>query len=159
MFKFFPLGMLMLISSVLVTEAQQAPANPADDYSGMYGFLRDGEFLQLTIEDGVRVTGFISRFGDLDSDRGVFLDHFFKQGKLEGNKLTFTTETVHNVWFDFQGSVDRGQGKNRAEEDYYVLRGTLIENMNDANKKTSSRSRQVAFKSFPQDSEPPAKNN
>jgi len=151
--------MLMLISSVLVTEAQQAPANPADDYSGMYGFLRDGEFLQLTIEDGVRVTGFISRFGDLDSDRGVFLDHFFKQGKLEGNKLTFTTETVHNVWFDFKGSVDRGQGKNRAAEDYYVLRGTLTENMSDANNKTSSRSRQVAFKSFPQDSEPPAKNN
>ena len=149
----------MLISSVLVTEAQQAPANPADDYSGMYGFLRDGEFLQLTIEDGVRVTGFISRFGDLDSDRGVFLDHFFKQGKLEGNKLTFTTETVHNVWFDFKGSVDRGQGKNRAAEDYYVLRGTLTENMSDANNKTSSRSRQVAFKSFPQDSEPPAKNN
>src|SRR5215831_6924029 len=158
MFKFFPLGMLML-SCVLVTGAQQAPANPADDYSGMYGFLRDGEFLQLTIEDGVRVTGFIPRFGDLDSDRGVFLDHFFKQGKLEGNKLTFTTETVHNVWFDFQGSVDRGQGKNRAAEDYYVLRGMLTENMSDANKKTSSRSRQVAFKSFPQDSEPPAKNN
>jgi hypothetical protein len=158
MFKFFPLGMLML-ACLLVTEAQQAPANPADDYSGMYGFLRDGEFLQLTIEDGARVSGFISRFGDLDSDRGVFLDHFFKQAKLEGNKLTFTTETVHNVWFDFKGSVDRGQGKNRAQEDYYVLRGTLTENMSDANKKTSSRSRQVEFKSFPQDSEPPAKNN
>jgi hypothetical protein len=158
MFKFFPLGMLML-ACLLVTEAQQAPANPADDYSGMYGFLRDGEFLQLTIEDGARVSGFISRFGDLDSDRGVFLDHFFKQAKLEGNKLTFTTETVHNVWFDFKGSVDRGQGKNRGEEDYYVLRGTLTENMSDANKKTSSRSRQVAFKSFPQDSEAPAKNN
>jgi hypothetical protein len=158
MFKFFPLGMLML-ACLLVTEAQQAPANPADDYSGMYGFLRDGEFLQLTIEDGARVSGFISRFGDLDSDRGVFLDHFFKQAKLEGNKLTFTTETVHNVWFDFKGSVERGQGKNRGEEDYYVLRGTLTENMSDANKKASSRSRQVAFKSFPQDSEAPAKNN
>ena len=148
-----------MLACLLVTEAQQAPANPADDYSGMYGFLRDGEFLQLTIEDGARVSGFISRFGDLDSDRGVFLDHFFKQAKLEGNKLTFTTETVHNVWFDFKGSVDRGQGKNRTQEDYYVLRGTLTENMSDANKKTSSRSRPVEFKSFPQDSEPPAKNN
>src|SRR5215813_5538216 len=150
MFKFFPLGMLML-SCVLVTGAQQAPANPADDSSGMYGFLRDGEFLQLTLEEGGRVTGFISRFGDLDSDRGVFLDHFFKPGKLEGNRLAFSTETVHNVWYDFKGTVERGLGKNRSEEDYYTLRGTLTESMTDANKKTSSRSRQVAFKSFPLD--------
>lgn len=144
----------MLICCTLLTGAQQAPVNPADDYSGMYGFLRDAEFLQLTIEDGGRVTGFISRFGDLDSDRGAFLDQFFKQGKLEGNKLTFTTDTVHSIWYDFKGTIERGEGKSRSEEDYYVLRGTLTENMTDASKKTSSRSRQVAFKSFPQDSEP-----
>ena len=65
--------------------AQQVPPHPVDDYSGMYAFIRDGEFLQLTIEEAGRVTGFISRYGDLESDRGVFLDQFFKQGKLEGN--------------------------------------------------------------------------
>lgn len=139
--------------------AQQVPANPVDDYSGMYAFIRDGEFLQLTIEEAGRVTGFISRYGDLESDRGVFLDQFFKQGKLEGNKLTFTTDTVHSVWYEFKGSVDRGQGKDRTEEDYYVIRGTLTENTIDANKKTSARTRQVAFKSFPLDAALPKTSN
>ena len=139
--------------------AQQVPPNPVDDYSGMYAFIRDGEFLQLTIEEAGRVTGFISRYGDLESDRGVFLDQFFKQGKLEGNKLTFTTDTVHSVWYEFKGSVDRGQGKDRTEEDYYVIRGTLTENTIDANKKTSARTRQVAFKSFPLDAALPKTSN
>jgi len=148
-----------LILCRLALCAQQVPPNPVDDYSGMYAFIRDGEFLQLTIEEAGRVTGFISRYGDLESDRGVFLDQFFKQGKLEGNKLTFTTDTVHSVWYEFKGSVDRGQGKDRTEEDYYVIRGTLTENTIDANKKTSARTRQVAFKSFPLDAALPKTSN
>jgi hypothetical protein len=145
----------VLIVCRLAAVAQQAPAAPTADYSGMYAFVRDGEFLQLTIEDGGKVSGFISRYGDLESDRGAFLDQFFKQGKLEGNKLAFTTDTVHSVWYEFKGSVDRGQGKSRSDEDYYVIRGTLTENTADASKKASARSRQVAFKSFPQEAEPP----
>ena len=147
--------LLLLCRFSAVSQQAPVPANPGDDYSGMYAFVRDGEFLQLTIEDGGKVTGFVSRYGDLESDRGAFLDQFFKQGKLEGNKLTFTTDTVHSVWYEFKGSVDRGQGKSRSEEDYYIIRGTLTENKVDASKNTSSRSRQVAFKSFPQEAQPP----
>lgn len=130
------------------------PDKITDDYSGMYSFLRDGEFVQVTVEDQGRVTGFVSRYGDLDSDKGAFLDHFFKTGKLDGNKLSFTTETVHGVWFEFKGTVDRGSGKNPGDEAYYVLNGTLTESSTDANKKVSSKSREVAFKQFPQDMTP-----
>jgi hypothetical protein len=124
------------------------------DFSGMYSFLKDGEFVQLTVEDGGHVTGFVSRYGDGDSDKGAFLDQFFKSGKLDGTKLSFTTETVHGVWFEFKGTVDRGEGKNRGEEAYYVLKGTLIESSTDVNKKVSSRTREVALKLFPQDAGP-----
>jgi hypothetical protein len=124
------------------------------DSSGMYSFLRDGEFVQVTVEDQGRVTGFVSRYGDSESDRGVFLDHFFKSGKLDGNRLTFTTETVHGVSFEFRGTVERGDGKSRSDEAYYVLKGTLIENTTDETKKASSRSREVALKSFPEDASP-----
>jgi hypothetical protein len=133
------------------------PATPGADYSGMYSFLREGEFVQVTVEEQGRVTGFVSRFGDSESDRGVFLDHFFKSGKLDGNQLTFTTETVHGASFEFRGTVDRGEGKSRSDEAYYVLKGTLVENTTDEAKKTSSRSREVALKSFPQDMSPPRK--
>jgi hypothetical protein len=128
-----------------------SPATPGADYSGMYSFLRDGEFVQVTVEDHGRVTGFVSRYGDSESDRGVFLDHFFKSGKLDGNQLAFTTETVHGASFEFRGTVDRGEGKSRGDEAYYVLKGTLILNTTDEAKKSSSRSREVALKSFPQD--------
>jgi len=146
------------LSAILLTSQTapptQTPTKPADDYSGMYSFLQDGEFVQVTVEDQGRVTGFVSRYGDLESDRGAFLDQFFKQGKLDGNKLTFTTETVHGVWYEFKGAVERGAGKNPGAEAYYVLKGTLAQYSTDASKKTSSRLREVAFKSFPQDMPP-----
>jgi len=107
--------------------------------------------VQVTIEDKGRVTGFVSRYGDLESDRGAFLDQFFKEGKLEGNKLTFTTQTVHGVWHEFKGTVERGEGKNPGDEAYYVLKGTLTQYQTDSDKKVTSRAREVEFKAFPQD--------
>jgi hypothetical protein len=150
------IGALLFILLAYTSAFQDASQNAhrtklAADYSGMYSFLQDGEFVQITVEDEGRVSGFISRYGDLDSDRGAFLDQFFKQGKLDGNKLSFTTRTVHGVWYDFKGTVERGPGKNPGDEAYYVLKGTLTQYNAEAEKKTSSRSREVAFKSFPQD--------
>ena len=138
-------------------DAKPAPARPGAEYSGMYNFLRDGEFVQITVEDQGNVTGFISRYGDSESDRGSFLDHFFKQGKLDGHNLTFATRTIHGLWFEFRGTVERGDGKTAGDEAYFALRGTLTENTTDEAKKTTSRSREVVLKSFPQDASP-AKN-
>jgi hypothetical protein len=140
-------------------------ATPSDDsksvqqYSGMYSFLRDGEFVQLTVEDEGRVTGFISRFGDGDSDKGAFLDQFFKSAKLEGNKLSFTTQVVHGVDYDFKGSVERGEAKDRGEEGYFVLKGRLTQNTTDANKKVTTHSQDVIFKAFPQNGPAGAERN
>jgi hypothetical protein len=124
----------------------------------MYSFLQEGEFVQLDFQDD-RVLGFISRYGTLDSDRGAFLDHFIKAGSVKGRAVAFTTAPVHGMWFEFKGRIDRGDGKTRASDAYYVLRGTLTEYTTDSTKKTSSRSREVTLKSFPQDTEdePPAK--
>jgi hypothetical protein len=146
-------GIAFSFFSLLLSYSQNPKAAPlpGSEYSGMYSFLRDGEFVQVTVEDKGNVSGFVSRYGDSDSDRGAFLDHFFKQGKLDGNRLTFTTAVVHGVSFDFRGTIERGEGKKTGEEAYYVLKGTLTENSTDAAQKTSSRSREVALKSFPQD--------
>ncbi|MFZ0802763.1 MAG: hypothetical protein WAN70_11420 [Terriglobales bacterium] len=143
---------LALLSSTLIAQTTSAPPpSPSESYSGMYTFLQEGEFVQVTVEDAGKVTGFVSRYGDAGSDRGAFLDQFFKQGKLDGNKLSFTTETVHGVWFEFAGTVDRGEGKTPADEAYHVLKGALTDFRTDADKKVSSKSRDVTFKSFPQD--------
>src|ERR1700724_2760741 len=64
-----------------------------------------GQFVQVTIEDQGRVTGFVSRYGDGESDKGAFLDLFFKSGKLEGSKLSFATETDTVFYFLFRQTV------------------------------------------------------
>jgi hypothetical protein len=143
----------------------EAPPTAAPDtqagreYSGMYSFLKDGEFVQITVEDEGRVTGFLSRYGESENDKGTFVDQFFHSGKLDGNKLTFTTETVHAAWYEFKGTVERGEGKNPGDEAYYVLKGTLTDNTRDAQKKVTTRSREVVLKLFPEEASQPAARN
>jgi hypothetical protein len=158
--RIYPAQIACCVVLALLSSAQQSkappPALPGSEYSGMYTFLREGEFVQLTVEEKGRVDGFVSRYGDQESDRGALLDHFFKpgRGKLDGNRLTFATETVHGVRFEFQGVIERGEGKRAGDEAFYVLKGTLTEDSTDEAQKTSSRSRQVALKSFPRDLAP-----
>ncbi|HEX3819190.1 MAG TPA: hypothetical protein VHW45_02600 [Candidatus Sulfotelmatobacter sp.] len=161
----FVLMCLAFFTRPLAAPAQSQPpaAKPAEptadqgakSYSGMYTFLKEGEFVQITVEDDSSVSGFISRYGEGESDKGLFLDQFFKTGKLAGAKLTFKTQQVHGVDFDFNGTVERGEGKNPGDDAYFVLKGTLTENTTDANKKVTSRSQEVVFKMFPQDAAPP----
>ena len=138
------------------SDAQQS----SPDYSGMYSFLQEGEFVQLTVEDHGLVTGFVSRYKEGEGTNRTFVDHFFKQGKLDGKKLTFTTETAQNTSYEFQGTIERGEGKKPEDEAYYVVKGELTQYTIESDKKTTSKTQSVAFKSFPQDADvdsPPVK--
>ena len=151
------LGLLCLVfgfSLICQTTESQATAPVGDDYSGMYSFLREGEFIQVTIEEKGKVSGFVSRFGDSENDRGAFLDQFFKSGRSQTNTVSFTTESVHGTWFTFEGAFERGPGKKPEDEGYYMLRGTLTRFTTDAEKKAKSEARRVEFKSFPRDQAP-----
>lgn len=152
-----PTVLILLLCACAAYAGQGSPPEQTPgDLSGMYTFLQDGEFVQFTVQEG-RLSGFISRYAD--SDKSLFLDHFFTDTTLDGPNLSFKTRTVHGVWFEFRGRVERGAGKTRAEEAYYVVRGTLTQYTEDAAKKATAQSREVSFKSFPQEaeSEPPPK--
>jgi hypothetical protein len=73
----------------------------AEDISGTYTFLHEGESLQIVL-DQVSVSGYVVRRGDLDSDRGTMLSQFFRQASVEGHKVSFITKTIHGVWFEFK---------------------------------------------------------
>jgi hypothetical protein len=139
--------------------AQEDSANAtvphaAEDISGMYSFIREGEFLQITL-DPKSVTGYISRLGESDSDSGVFLDQFFTKADVQGHDVSFTTRPLHSVWYEFKGRFSRGPGKTKGDDGYYILRGTLKElTMNNADKTVSSRSREVEFKLLAQPEDP-----
>jgi hypothetical protein len=141
----------LMLASVAAWAQANARAPKPDDVSGMYTFLREGEFVEVDVEPDGRVTGFISRYGERDSDRGAFLDHMFTKGSMQGNKLGFTTRSVHGVAFEFKGTVDRGEGKAPGAEAYHVIKGTLTQITEDKDHKTSAQQREVVFKSFPAD--------
>src|ERR1051326_7870353 len=139
-------------------DSQKNPlSTPAEDFSGMYSFLKEGEFLQINVEKS-GVSGYISRMGETDSDNGVFLDQFFDKVQIQGHDVSFTTKPLHNIWYDFKGKFERGPGKSKLDDAYYVLRGTLKEFTLDENKKAVAHSREVELKSLgqPDDSEPAA---
>ena len=132
-------------------------STPAEDISGMYNFLKEGEFLQINVEK-TGVSGYISRMGDSESDRGVFLDQFFDKAQIQGHDVSFTTKQLHSVWYEFKGKFERGPAKSKADDGYYILRGTLKEFSLDDNKKPVAHSRAVELKSLaqPDDSELPS---
>lgn len=143
-------GLLLATLPALPLPAQAPPQADDKDISGTYSFVRDGETLQLNVREG-RVDGWVTRFGDSDSDKGQRIDQFFEKAALQGDQLSFTTKVIHGVWFDFQGTVARGPAKGRSEEGYFVIRGTLKQYATDPNQKVSARERQVEFRLFPEE--------
>jgi hypothetical protein len=132
------------------TEAP-APVPAKDDISGMYSFLKDGEFVQINQEDGGYITGFVSRFGDDETDKKTFLDQFFNKASLKGNELSFATKVVHGTWYEFTGTVQRGPGKTPSDEGYRLIKGKLTRHRTDEKGKESAESRELEMKSFPAD--------
>jgi hypothetical protein len=126
------------------------PAGAAYDVSGTYTFLREGEFVQLTVDDG-KLSGYISRFGDTESDKGQFIDQFFDKTSLVGDRLTFNTKPVHGVWYAFNGRVTTTPGKQPDSEGYRVMKGTLVQHTADEKGSEKGTQKQVEFKSFPSD--------
>jgi len=137
----------ILLASTLAF-AQTSASGISSDLSGMFTFLREGEFVQLTVEDG-QLSGFVSRFGDTDSDKGTFIDQFFDKASIQGEHLIFKTKTVHAVWYEFDGTLTTVAGKQKGDEGYRLLRGKLTMHTADAKGTDQASERTVEFKSFP----------
>jgi hypothetical protein len=138
----------IVLAALAGAERKAKSSQPAiPDVSGTYSFLREGELIELNLQDG-EVIGDIQRFGSGEA-RGVMLTHFFEKATLNKDRLEFTTKTVHGVYYHFKGKIVQGEGKTRADEDYYRMVGTLTEYTGDARKKISARKREVTFKSSP----------
>lgn len=148
------LPLFSLLVCLAVSSAPTRSQNPATpstvspDVSGMFTFLREGEFVQLSLEDG-QLTGFISRFGDTEDDKGEFIDQFFDKASLQGDHLTFKTKTVHATWYEFDGTLTTVAGKQKGEEGYRQMRGKVTLHKADAGGRNQASERTVEFQSFP----------
>jgi hypothetical protein len=140
----------VLCAVVMAAGPALAQNSGSNDISGMYSFLREGDYVQLTVEEG-RLSGYISHFGDTDNDKGELIDQFFDKTSLQGNRISFNTKTVHGIWYDFSGTISVAPGKKPGEEGYRVIKGTLTQHATDAKGAEKAMQRQVDFKSFPAD--------
>ena len=92
--------------------------------SGEYA-LGSGEIVDVELQPD-RLTGYITRLGDRESDEGTPLTFFFATSRLAGQRLSFTTRQVHSVWFSFEGTIVRGNARSREQQGYYLLEGRLV---------------------------------
>ena len=143
--RLFGFFVFVLSLSLAAAYAQSGRTSP-NEISGMYSFLHDGESLQLTLDHG-RLGGCVTSFGFLDSDKDTLLDRFFEKASLQGNHLYFLSRRIHGCWVEFSGHVDHGEGRQRGQEGYYVLVGTLTQYTSDADVKVTARQREVTLKS------------
>ena len=92
--------------------------------SGEYT-LGSGEIVEVDLQPD-RLSGFITRLGDQESDQGTPLTFFFATTRLSGQRLAFTTRQIHGVWFSFEGTIVRGPARSRDQQGYYLLEGQLV---------------------------------
>jgi hypothetical protein len=109
--------------------------------SGAYSLGSTGS-IQMELQPD-RLSGYISRMGDRESDEGTPLTFFFATSRLAGPQLAFTTRQVHGVWFSFEGTIVRGSARSREQQGYYLLEGRLV--MHDA----ASQTEQARMVSLP----------
>lgn len=116
---------LMLLLSVFLQSGLCArPGREEDlDITGNYQFLAAEDTLALLEEEG-RLKGYIDVFqGEEESD--VVLSYQITLGWHRENRVEFKTAKIHQMYYRFAGTVERGTGKEEADPDYLRLVGDL----------------------------------
>lgn len=129
------------------------PSTLPRDVSGEYEFGRLNESIEIDVRRN-RLTGYITRLGDAETDTNTPITFFFDRTFIDGSHIEFQTKVVHGVWYSFHGTIVRGNGKERADEGYYVLQGVLLEHHPQSHTTKSAdetyQRRLVSFKSMRQ---------
>ena len=135
-----------------IDSAAEPSSLPADVW-GSYQFDHSNDSIELDL-DRNKLSGYITQLGDAETDSNTPLTFFFDQSTIDGGQLSFQTRVVHGVWYSFRGTIVRGDGKTRADEGYYVLRGVLAvhhpQSGRDKSADETIEKREARFKSMPQ---------
>jgi len=124
----------------------QTPGNPIGDVTGDYDFLQPYNTLALLQEDQL-VKGYIDVLqGQSESD--AILSYPITIGERKGDHVEFRTRKIHEMYYRFSGTVQRGKGKKKGGLDYLELVGELqsIQSNSVTHQENVDR-RQVVFKS------------
>lgn len=87
------------------------------DASGEYELDDDGSVVQITLEDG-RLTGYVTRM-----EHETALTLFFERSTTQGDRISFSTSTVHGLSYSFAGLLARGETQEKSQPGAYRMVG------------------------------------
>lgn len=124
----------------------QSPASQINDITGDYEFLQPYNTLAILQEDQM-LKGYIDVLQGGSASDTVF-SYAITVGERKGDHIQFRTRKIHEKYYRFSGTVQRGKGKKKGGPDYLELVGELqtIQNNSVTNQEKVDR-RQVVFKS------------
>ena len=132
----------------------QTAASPVSDITGDYEFLQPINTLAILQEDQM-LKGYIDVLqGQSESD--AILSYPITIGERKGDHVEFRTRKIHEMYYRFSGTVQRGKGKKKDSPDYLELVGELqtIKTNSVTNQETADKT-QVVFKSKGKNAEGP----
>jgi hypothetical protein len=116
-------GVCALLVLFLPLRAQEEETPPIADITGRYEFLTADDHLALLEEEG-KLRGYVDVLqGEEESD--AILSYPITIGWRKKNQVEFKTGKIHQKYFRFAGTVQRGRGHQEGERDYLRLVGSL----------------------------------
>lgn len=101
----------------------QSAASQESDITGDYEFLQPYNTLAILQEDQM-LKGYIDVLqGQSESD--AILSYPITIGERNGDRVQFRTRKIHEMYYRFSGTVQRGKGKKKGDPDYLELVGEL----------------------------------
>lgn len=143
MIRIFIIALALATSSGLKAQTATPQVN---DITGEYHFLSPDDTLAILQEEDM-LKGYIDVFqGESESD--AILSYPITIGSRKGDQVEFKTRRIHEKYFRFSGTVERGTGRKKGDPDYVQLVGDLQTISVDPNsEKESAQHQHVILKS------------
>jgi len=93
------------------------------DATGEYRFLTADDTLGLLEEEG-KIKGYVDVYQS-EEESDTVLSYSITIGSRQNNHIEFKTAKIHQKYYRFSGTVERGKGHAEADPDYLRLVGDL----------------------------------
>lgn len=130
----------------LAATGARAQADPTGDATGRYEFVSVDDTLGLLDEDGM-IRGYLEKAGGAEESDDV-IGYKIVDGSHAKGRLEFKTNKIHETYYRFSGTVQRGTSAKPDDPDYLRLVGKLdiVKVAGDTGKETVE-TRDVVLKS------------
>ena len=127
------------------TVQAQTPGSAIPDITGNYDFLKPYNTLAILQEDQM-LKGYIDVLQGESASDAIF-SYPITIGERKGDHIEFRTRRIHEKYYRFSGTVQRGKGKKKDDPDYIELVGELQAiQMNSVTNQENVERQQVVFK-------------